>query len=395
VPSRPLIWLLALAGAALVVLGSPAEDAYWNDFGAEALPAFERLVEGDLTGFLAASPIAYGGSMIVRAPFGALAGALGLEGGGIFRLSAVPCLLALAALAVYLARRARERFPDDRWWLVVLGLGAASPIAWKAIGYGHPEELLATALTVGAVLAALRDRAVAAGLMLGAAVACKQWAVIAVLPTLLAASRHHVRLLAAAAGAGGALLLPFVLTDPAGYATAQQAVGGSGVWFRPRQLWWPFGDVPPAGLRLPRGGAVTPAWLTLIAKPLIVAITLPLAALWLRRRAERTDALLLLALIFLLRCLLDPWNVLYYHLPLVLALLAWEVVSGRRIPVLTLLATSAVWLSFETYDAALGTGPWLAYLAWTLPLAAHLAWRLYRPALARRVGVRAAVPAPA
>jgi hypothetical protein len=392
VPSRPLIWLLALAGAALVVLGSPAEDAYWNDFGAEALPAFERLVEGDLTGFLAASPIAYGGSMIVRAPFGALAGALGLEGGGIFRLSAVPCLLALAALAVYLARRARERFPDDRWWLVVLGLGAASPIAWKAIGYGHPEELLATALTVGAVLAALRDRAVAAGLMLGAAVACKQWAVIAVLPALLAAPRQHVRLLAAAAGAGGALLLPFVLADPAAYATAQQAVGSSARWFRPRQLWWPFGDVPPAGLNPPPGSAVTPAWLTLVAKPLIVAITLPLSALWLRRRTDRTDALLLLALIFLLRCLLDPWNVLYYHLPLVVALLAWEVVSGRRIPVLTLLSTAAIWLSFETYGTAWGTVPWLAYIAWTLPLGAHLAWRLYQPAMPA-VRARVAIPA--
>lgn len=390
--SHLLIWALALAGAALVLWGSPAEDALWNDFGAEAWPAFERLVDGDLAGFLASTPIAYGGSMIVRAPFGSLAGALGLDGGGLFRLTALPCLLALAALAVHLARRARERYPEDRWWLVVLGLAAASPLAWKAIGYGHPEELLATALAVGAVLAALRDRAIAAGLLLGAAVACKQWAVIAVLPALLAAPRHHVRLLAAAASAGGTLLAPFVLADPGGYAAAQQAVGSSARWFRPRQLWWPLGDVAPASAGLPPGAAITPAWLTLIAKPLIVALTLPLSALWLRRRAERHDALLLLALLLLLRCLLDPWNVLYYHLPLVIALLAWEVVSGRRIPVLTLLTTTAIWVSFETYPVAWGTGPWLAYLAWTLPLGAHLAWRLYQPAPLR---VQARVPIPA
>jgi hypothetical protein len=90
--------------------------------------------------------------------------------------------------------------------------------------------------------------------------------------------------------------------------------------------------------------------------------------------------------------MLDPWNLLYYHLPLVVALLAWEVLDGRRIPLLSLAATGAAWLTFRTYDPGYSDGPWLAYLVWTLPLAAYMAWRLYRPALPR---LSQPAPAPA
>ena len=55
-----------------------------------------------------------------------------------------------------------------------------------------------------------------------------------------------------------------------------------------------------------------------------------------RRRARRDDALALLALALLLRCALDPWNLVYYHLPCALALVAWETRRGRPYPVLAL-----------------------------------------------------------
>jgi Glycosyltransferase family 87 len=389
VQSRALTWTLALAGAALVLyLGSmPSEDVYWSDFSTEAWPAFERLLAGDLSGFFAASPVGYGGSMVLRTPFGALAGALGFEEPpAVFRLTAVPCVLALAALAAILAERARG------WWLVVLGLGAASPLAWQAVWFGHPEELLATALAVGAVLAALGDRAVLAGALLGLAVASKQWAILAVLPVLIATPGHRIRLLAAAAGAGGAAMLPILLADPGGFAAAQEGVTSSAQWFRPRQLWWPLGAAPPPGIEHPPGSAVTPAWLAPYPKPLIVLLSIPLTALWLRRPGPRSDALLLLALLLLVRCLFDPWNVIYYHLPLVIALLAWEVTAGRRIPVVSLVTTGAVWLTFKTYDVSFGYGPWLVYLAWTLPLGAYLVRELYRLG---PVAVRRRVPATA
>ena len=39
-----------------------------GDFSIEALPAFRALLEGDVSGFVAAAPV-YGGSILPRAPF--------------------------------------------------------------------------------------------------------------------------------------------------------------------------------------------------------------------------------------------------------------------------------------------------------------------------------------
>jgi hypothetical protein len=367
-------WLLALAGAAVVLyLGTPTEDIFWSDFIDEAWPAFAKLIDGDVGGFLSSSPVAYGGSMVVRAPFGAAAGALGFEEPGVYRIGALPCLLALAALAAHLGARARAQDPTGRWWLLVVGLAGANPIAWQALWYGHPEELLTTALAVGAILVALGGRAVVAGALLGAAIASKQWAVLAVLPTVLALPRDHLKLLVTAAGTSVALLAPIVLADPGAFAAAQQGVVSSAQWFRPRQLWWPFG-IPATEADAPAGATVTPGWIAAIAKPLIVGVSVPLAAFAVRRRG---NPMLLFALLMLARCLLDPWNSVYYHLPLIVALVAWEVLEGRGIPAVGLLTTGAVWLTFVSYDAAYSTGPWVAYLAWTLPLAGYLAHRLY------------------
>ena len=64
-----------------------------------------------------------------------------------------------------------------------------------------------------------------------------------------------------------------------------------------------------------------------------------------------------LALAFLLRCMLDPWDLVYYHLPLVVALAAWEARRGRDLPVLSVVVTAACWLTFVVYDARTGHGP--------------------------------------
>jgi hypothetical protein len=98
----------------------------------------------------------------------------------------------------------------------------------------------------------------------------------------------------------------------------------------------------------------------------------------------REDALALFALLALERCMIDPWNLGYYHLPLVLALVAWET-EKRRLPVITLSVTAAIWLTFRTLEMREGIAPMLMYLAWTLPLAAMLIRVLYaRPAYARK-----------
>ena len=79
-----------------------------------------------------------------------------------------------------------------------------------------------------------------------------------------------------------------------------------------------FGGVKP-------GYRTAPAWVGIVSHPLIVAVSLPLTALaWRRARRGQSDALLLLALLLLLRCVLDTWDTVYYPIPFVLALLAWE-----------------------------------------------------------------------
>ncbi len=86
------------------------------------------------------------------------------------------------------------------------------------------------------------------------------------------------------------------------------------------------------------GDITSPAWLAPIPHPLIVALALPLSLAWWWRAGHdrpREDALALFALLALERCLLDPWNMGYYHLPLVLALVAWET-EKRRPPVIAL-----------------------------------------------------------
>ena len=112
---------------------------------------------------------AYGGSLIMRAPFALAADAFGGGEVAVFRAVAVPCLLAGAALAVVLAASLLARGAGRGTVAIVVGLCAANPITLRALDIGHPEELLGAVLCAGAVLAALRGRSTLAGVLLGLA----------------------------------------------------------------------------------------------------------------------------------------------------------------------------------------------------------------------------------
>lgn len=397
----PVIAAAVLAAALLLFFGS--RDPYWNgDFISEAWPAYVALKRDGLSGLLAAMPGYSGFILLVGAPSALLVDVIwgGVDPaarsiGAVFRLTALPGVVMLATLGAVLGAEARRRGARPVAWCLVVALAAGSPIAYQALLYGHPEDLLAAAASVLAVLAARDGRATLAGVLLAIAAATKQWAVLAVLPAMLAAPRGGWRI-GLIAGVGAAVVLvPPMLANPASHAPLLT----SGQLFHPHQVWWPFGVTAPSEFTAAGHGELTaPAWLPGIPHPLIVALALPLAALWWQRggreRRNRDEALALLALLFLERCALDPWNLVYYQLPLVLALLAWEVRSGRKVPTLTVATTLATWLSFVTYDARTGYGPFLAYFAWALPLAVHLGWVLYRSRVARPAFARAR-PAPA
>jgi hypothetical protein len=75
-------------------------------------------------------------------------------------------------------------------------------------------------------------------------------------------------------------------------------------------------------------------------------------------------------LLFLLRCVLDPVDNEYYHVPFLLALLAFETTRRREfrgLPPLTLFSVAGLWLTFDRLDLH-GAAPALTnavYLGWT------------------------------
>ncbi|HYH88259.1 MAG TPA: hypothetical protein VEX67_03430 [Solirubrobacteraceae bacterium] len=374
----PWIVLAALGPLALASLG--LLGFAFTDYEAEAAPAFAALVHGDFTRFLELCP-AYGGSLIMRAPFALAADALGGGEVAVFRAVAAPCLLAGAALGVVLAASLLARGAGRGTVAIVVGLCAVNPITLRALDIGHPEELLGAVLCAGAVLAAVRGRSTLSGILLGLAVANKAWAVLAVGPVLLALEADRRRALAIAGAIAAAFVLPLLLT---GAESGQPgAAAQTGSIFQPWQVWWFLGStgevIRGADGVVKEGYRAAPGWVSPLSHPLIVGLALPLSLLAWRRRS---DPLLLLALLFVLRCVLDPWNTAYYALPAIITLVVWEATRTERPPVYALALTMATWATWEwVVPAASADVEALVYLGWSLPLVGLLGWRLYAPVL--------------
>ncbi len=388
-------WALATAFA-IVLLFAGSRDVFWmGDFYLEVYPAYQAMMAGHTSAFFDLLPGYSGFVVVVGAPAALLTGALGGIETMVFRFTAVPGLISLAAVGVALAGPVRAA--GNRAWPLFLLLGAGGALALSALQYGHPEDMLATGLAIGAVLAARGGRVGWASVLIVGAVVAKQWAVIAILPAAMAAPRGGWKI--ALAGATGAAILLALQTGAGG--PVHGTITNTGTLFHPHQLFWPFGiPATPEFIEAGHGTRMGPAWLAPLTRPMIVGAAVAVAvAWWLRSGPERNrdDVLGVLALVFLLRCMLDPWDLVYYHLPLVVALAAWEARRGRDLPVLALGTTAAVWFSFVVYDARTGNGPYLVYLAWALPLAAGLAFALLRPNRARQPAPapRAAAPATA
>jgi hypothetical protein len=368
-----VVLAIVLATALVTVRITPVAD---SDFHVEAWRAYQPLMRGEFGDFWRAVPGYAGFVILVGAPLALLGDWIGVGESGIFIATAVPGAAALALLGARLAAMSRAA-GSPGWWLV-LGLACAGPIGWWALHYGHPEDLLAAGAAVSAVWCAAAGRSGAAAALMVVAVLSKQWAVLAALPAAAVAPRGRWVILAGAVAAAGAT----TLTQVYGHPTGGGHVLSTGLKFHTRQLWFPLGTeqtIPQPGI-LP-GERLAPEWLPNLMHPLIIAISIPLTALWVWRRRHGgvpiDDVFLLLALLFLLRCVLDPWNVPYYHLPLVLSLLIWEVHEGRAWPTASFLVTGAVVLNFFAWETWQGYVPYLLYMAWTIPLVALLFVRLY------------------
>jgi hypothetical protein len=404
---------IALASAASLVIASWALTQWaWTDYDSEARPAFDALLRGHFSAFLHLAP-AYGGSLLMRAPFVLLTK---IWGGGelsTFRAAAAPCLAASAILAVWLVAQIRARNRARSAGLLALLLCVANPFTVTALQYGHPEELLGGVLCVAAVLAATRNRPIWAGVLLGLAIANKEWALLAVGPVFIGLPDRRPRALLTATVVAAAALAPFLLVSSSGLvAQAKGAATQTGHLFNPWQVWWFLGSHAHPVIDLSGhvrvGYRSPPGWIETSAHPLIVALMVPLtlACLWLthrRRRRPAHEALLLLTLLLLLRFILDPWDISYYALPFLLALLTWETLAHDRLPLLSLVATFAAWFALEeTSSATLTLAPdaqALIFLSLAVPAVAAIGAALYVPGLSERIAVRVrrsgALPSPA
>jgi hypothetical protein len=394
----PGVWYAAVVAAAVLL-------AYANgstgDYSSDAGPTIRALLDGHVGQALAAQPIMGSLSVMVRLPFAALGT---LTGGGelaAYRLGCIPCLIALGFAGLELARAMDRRGAKPAACAAAAVICVANPITWEALRLGHPEELLGAAFVVVAALWAAEGRSVAAAVALGLALATKQWAAIAVLPVLAVAPAHRMRTALIAASIAAVLTLPVVIGDAHGFYGATRQAGWSGTRVYPFNGVWPL--APTEHRVISVGGDVSvvtvreiPEWLAHLLHPAIVLLAVPLtaAALFVRRRFRVEDVFALLALVFLIRCLLDPVDNAYYHVPFVLSLAFWEGLAWKRAPLLALLASLAVWFAF--YKATMFHTNDLrnaVYLVVTVPFALSLVTAVF--GRRRRPAPRALRPAAA
>jgi hypothetical protein len=372
--------------------------------GDNAGPAIDALIHGHVSTFVSHQPLMGLTSLVLRAPF---AGAAALFGGGrqlAYGLGALACLLPLVALASWIAGRrginSRQRLAGVIAAVIVL----VGPATAEAVHIGHPEEVLAATLATGAVLAAIRGRTGWTWLLLGLAVGAKQWALLAAPCVLLALGERRVAAAVKAGALALALSATLPLADPAAFAQADSVVGGIG-FTDPFSLWWPVG--PP--LDIPAHAAFAPTAHTLpfgITRSFAAAFGLAIAfgAIWLYwsrsgARTRRVDALALLALCGLLRCLTDPDPLQYNFVALLIPLAAWEAVELDRLPIVTALAMgAAALLARGSVALHAGAGVHLTpallsalSVGWGLLLACYLARRVVHARARAEVGHLSAI----
>jgi len=343
--TRCVIFFVLVAASAWIAF----TNASLGDYPADAGPALDALLRWDLSAFLAAHSDMGPVSILLRTPFAALGG----DELSVYRWGSLPCVLAAGLVGLYLASLAGRRGAGTLAQAALVAVCLFNPLTFAALELGHPEEILTAALAVGAVAVASQGHAGRAALLLGLAIASKQWAVIAILPVLMALPSRRIRVALGAAGLSLTFLLPAVLADPGGFLETQRSLAIETQYIGHWSAWYP--TAAPTTHEVAVTGMTTDTYrahglVAAVSHPLIVllAILVPLAVA-LRRRSfslSGAEAMAMLALLALLRCALDPVNNLYYHEPLLLALAGWDALSRRGLPIRALGAA----LAFELFS---------------------------------------------
>ena len=365
-----ILWLLAIGIAAGLLSYHTNSD--W-DYPEDAGPAIDALIHLRIHDFLAARPAMGPLSLLLRAPFAALSRLT--EGADperlyndAYRFGVFPCVVASGLLGMWLARIARERGLPAIFQFGVGALCVVNPVSLRAIEVGHPEEILGAVLVVAAVVAGMRRHPWWAVALLAMAIANKQWALVAIVPVALTlAPRQIVRAAVIGVAIGLALFVPIVIVDAHNvWEVTRNMANIDGASFLPANIWWRF-------VALPSQDFTVGGWLAVVAHPLIIVMGFAVPLLLMGRVKEDLEGRLLplLALVLLLRCMLDPVTNLYYHVPFFLALVAADTFAGSLIA--TLVATVALLLTNRLGSSVASVN--FVYLCWSIPFAAYLTGR--------------------
>jgi hypothetical protein len=317
--------------------------------GDNAAPAIEALLHGDVAGYFARQPLIGLTTILLRLPFAALAHALGGDDLLVYKLGAVACLLPLAFGAGWLLAESSGVTRVRLMRVITVGLVVVSPLLRKTLVMGHPEDVAAATLATASVVLAMRGHTGWCAVALGLAIGAKEWALIAVLPVMLAVSGRRIRAGLVAAGLVVVLVgLPW-LADPSAVGRAVDAQRTD--FLGPLSPLWPFGGP----IRMLGGGYLDTARFIpgglgrTGAAALVLAVAALLGGVWyasLLRRRMRLSPLCLLAALAALRCIGDTAGQEYYWLTPLIAIAGWEAIEARP-PVATLGVTSAVWVLYS------------------------------------------------
>jgi len=361
-----------------------------GDWPVDSWPAIDALGHGHLGDYLSAKAMMGVFSTLVQTPFAAMAG----EGSQLlaYKLASFPCVLAAGGLGLYLAALARRRGVSTIGQWAIAGLCVVNPLTWAALQGGHPEEILTGALAVGAVAAATDGRRGWAAILLGLALASKQWAVIAILPTLMALPGRRLPVAATALAIAALFMLPPLIASPQTFREVHDNAANTGGAVTPESVWYPLASVKTKVVAkqpeiLVARVHTAPAPVGALSHPLIVLLAFGLPLLLARRRGRLWlnggDAMALLALLALLRCALDPVNNIYYLEPLLLALLAWDALSARSLPLRGLLGVAVALVlrqwSLQLDDVSTYNYAYIALFFLVGGLIAHSLWSAEAP----------------
>jgi hypothetical protein len=385
-PARRLFPLLATA--ALLVIGMTGTtligphligrtawslpDDLWG-----TLVAAQRLAHLNLSGLYTQPTglVTFPGAAVILAPAVAVADAAGLslQHPGPHNpqpavwLVAGPCMIAISSVALFAADALAERLGLRRGKRAFLAVASGLALWNVSVQWGHPEDALAVALVLFAILALSEARTAQAAWLTGAAVAVQPLVLLA-LPILLAViERRRIPGYLARAAVPSAVLLG--AAGAANWRATYEAVT--------RQPNWPAVDHATPWLPLAphlAGGAVAGG----PARALAILVACGCALIAGRRlRAERCaprwsraalgELLWWTAVALALRCVFEPVMVAYYLWPGLAVALIVAARSWQRLIWASVFATAVTFGSQSAWRSPWGWwGCMIAGLALTL-----------------------------